>query len=354
MSQASVYEQYMLELINADRIKAGAQPLAFDDNLNTAAENHSLWMIDTEIFSHTGINGSNAGTRMKDAGYIFSGSWSWGENIAWSSTRSPSGFQDEVLRLHTNLMNSSGHRANILNNNFKELGVGFEVGQFKGFNSAVVTENFAKTASNPFLTGVVFNDKDKDKFYDINEGLDNITVSARNNTTGATITIHTGISGGYEIELSPGQYTVTFSDDEIQPSSYQVTIGSRNVKLDNVINGIAPEPIPTTNTINGTSGNDRLIGTSGQDSINGSDGSDTLNGRGGADVLTGGNGRDVFVINTNDGTVDKITDFSGDIILIDGTLFSNVSYSSGVLSSNGNAIAELVGAPSIDGSVYTY
>ena len=82
MSQASAHEQLMLELINADRARNGAQPLAFDDNLNTAAENHSQWMIDTEIFSHTGINGSSAGDRMKAAGYVFSGSWSWGENIA--------------------------------------------------------------------------------------------------------------------------------------------------------------------------------------------------------------------------------------------------------------------------------
>jgi hypothetical protein len=246
MSQASVYEQYLLELINADRKKAGAQPLAFDSNLNNAAENHTDWMIDREIFSHTGVNGSSPGTRMKDAGYVFSGSWSWGENIAWMSTRNPSGWADEVLKLHTNLMNSSGHRANILNNNFKEIGIGFEVGQFKGFNSAVVTEDFAKTASKPFLTGVAFDDKDNDRFYDINEALAGVTVSARNNTTGATTTTHTGIAGGYEFELPAGQYTVTFSGDELLASSYQVTIGTRNVKLDlidPIIVGVSELPI---------------------------------------------------------------------------------------------------------------
>jgi Ca2+-binding RTX toxin-like protein len=151
------------------------------------------------------------------------------------------------------------------------------------------------------------------------------------------------------MELANGSYTVDFAGKVTQ-----VTINGRNVKLDNVSNSSAPEPIPTTNTINGTSGNDRLIGTSGQDSINGSDGNDTLNGRGGSDTLTGGNGRDVFVINTNDGTVDKITDFSGDIILIDGNVFSNIAYNSGVLSSNGNVFAELVGTPNIEGSIYTY
>ena len=45
MSQASALEQYLLELINAERAKVGAQPLALNDNLNTGAELHSQWMI---------------------------------------------------------------------------------------------------------------------------------------------------------------------------------------------------------------------------------------------------------------------------------------------------------------------
>jgi hypothetical protein len=126
-------------------------------------------------------------------------------------------------------MNSSGHRANILNNNFKEIGIGFEVGQFKGFNSAVVTENFAKTAGPSFLTGVAFNDLDQDRFYDINEGLANITVTARNNSTGATKTTKTGSAGGYQIELANGNYTVDFGGHVSQ-----VTINNRNVKLDDI------------------------------------------------------------------------------------------------------------------------
>ena len=68
----------------------------------------------------------------------------WGENIAYATTRSPAGLQDEVLLLHTNLMNSSGHRANILNDNYREVGLGFEVGDYGGRESAFVTEDFAQ------------------------------------------------------------------------------------------------------------------------------------------------------------------------------------------------------------------
>ena len=104
MSQVNAYEQYMLELINADRAKFGAQPLASDGDLNESAENHSAWMISTDTFSHTGAGGSNPGARMEAAGYNFTGSYGWAENIAWMSTRSPAGLQNEVEQLHTNLM----------------------------------------------------------------------------------------------------------------------------------------------------------------------------------------------------------------------------------------------------------
>ena len=127
MSQVNAYEQYMLELINADRAKSGAQPLASDSDLNESAENHSAWMISTDTFSHTGAGGSDPGVRIKAAGYSPSG---WAENIAWMSTRSPAGLQNEVEQLHSNLMNSPGHRANLLNDSYREIGVGLEVGQW--------------------------------------------------------------------------------------------------------------------------------------------------------------------------------------------------------------------------------
>ena len=74
MSQATAYEQLMLELVNAARAKVGAQPLAFNGYLNSSADSHTNWMIATDTFSHTGVNGSAPTTRMKSAGYVFSGS----------------------------------------------------------------------------------------------------------------------------------------------------------------------------------------------------------------------------------------------------------------------------------------
>ena len=99
MSQASAYEQYMLELVNAERKKVGAQPLAFDGDLNEAADAHSKWMIAADKFAHEGIGDGDPGDRIKAAGYVLSGSWTWGENIAWMSMNAGA-LNDEVLQLH--------------------------------------------------------------------------------------------------------------------------------------------------------------------------------------------------------------------------------------------------------------
>jgi len=296
MPNASAAEQYMLELINAERALVGVQPLAFDDDLNESSESHSNWMLATDIFSHTGINGSDAGERMASAGYNFSGNWTWGENIAWRSTQGTVNIQDEVQQLHTSLMNSPGHRANLLRDDFREIGVGVETGRFENFDAAIVTQNFARTASEFFLTGVAFNDLDGDLQYDIGEGFDNVTVIARNNDTNATATTTANAGGGYNLELTNGNYTVSFSGNGFATTELQTSINNQNMKLD-LINpnaGDTTTPDPQSNTISGTADPDTLNGTSGNDHIMGNDGDDLLHSSAGNDVIDGGNGIDIM------------------------------------------------------------
>lgn len=350
MSLANPYEQFMLELINAERAKVGAQPLAFDGDLNESAEEHSEWMIAADKFSHTGAGGSNPGERMADAGYVFTGSWAWAENIAWASTRSPSGLQDEVQLLHTNLMNSSGHRANLLNDTYREIGVGFEVGQYGSYEGAFVTQNFARSGSSNFLTGVAFDDQDGDRRYDVGEGLGSLTVSARNNSTGATFSTTTQPAGGYDLALASGTYTVTFSGNGFVTTTQQVTISGRNVKLDLVDPAAAVASSQPTHV--GTSSNNSLYGTSGADYIVGLGGNDVLSGRAGNDRLDGGAGNDRLYGGTGSDTltggagldsfafqdaltsgIDRITDFSSadDTIRLENAVFKGLP--GGTLSS---------------------
>lgn len=296
MSQASIAEQFMLELINAERAQVGVQPLAFDGDLNESSEDHSSWMLSINIFSHTGAGGSNAGDRMETAGYVFSGNWTWGENIAWKSFSGTVNVQDEVQQLHTNLMNSPGHRANLLKGDFREIGVGVEIGQFESLNTAMVTQNFARTASDFFLTGVAFKDLDSDNRYDVGEGFGNVMVSTENNATGTVVSTTTNVGGGYNLELANGTYTVSFSGGEFATSNLQVNINNKNVKLDliNPDNSEIPTstPAPKLNMISGTLNSDSLNGTSGDDEILGQDGNDLLSGGAGNDFMDGGEGID--------------------------------------------------------------
>ncbi|WP_299899276.1 CAP domain-containing protein [uncultured Ruegeria sp.] len=145
MSTASTFEREMLGLINQERTSRGLNPLQLETQLNDSSEDHSTWMLNTDTFSHTGSGGSSATQRMQGAGFDLEGSWRTGENIAWQSERGAPGISDDVAQLHQNLMNSPGHRANILNPDFKYIGIGVETGDMQGFDAVMVTQNFAAT-----------------------------------------------------------------------------------------------------------------------------------------------------------------------------------------------------------------
>ncbi len=108
------FEQCVFDLTNEERIKAGLTPLTYNPLLEYSAENHSLNMAWQDFFSHTGIDGSTMAQRITAAGYQFS---SAAENIAAGYTT-----PEQVV---SGWMNSPGHRANILNPNLTEIGVGY-------------------------------------------------------------------------------------------------------------------------------------------------------------------------------------------------------------------------------------
>ncbi|MEO0930083.1 MAG: CAP domain-containing protein [Pseudomonadota bacterium] len=142
----------MLDLINGERAAEGLAPLRFNGDLNESSEDHSDWMLENNVFSHTGIGGSTSTDRMRDAGYPLEGSWATRENIAYVPEGGEEGLSDEVIQLHQNLMNSPGHRANILNPGVTDIGIGIEEGLFTDddgdtFNTVMVTQNFARTSA---------------------------------------------------------------------------------------------------------------------------------------------------------------------------------------------------------------
>ncbi|MGP3925644.1 CAP domain-containing protein [Streptomyces sp. 8N616] len=108
----------VVRLINARRAAAGCRPLRVSPALSRAATNHADVMARSGMLSHTGPDGSQQTTRAARVGYR---GWSvLGENIA-RGQKSPS-------QVTQDWMNSPGHRANILNCEFREIGVGVHKG----------------------------------------------------------------------------------------------------------------------------------------------------------------------------------------------------------------------------------
>jgi uncharacterized protein YkwD len=149
MTEANTLERLMVDLINEERAAAGVAPLTIDDDLNTSSELHSQWMLENDVFDHTGEGGSTATERIRDAGYELEGSWATGENIGWQSERGDEGLEDDVRAIHESLMNSPEHRDNILSADYDEIGIGIEQGDFNAatgtFDAVMVTQNFGRT-----------------------------------------------------------------------------------------------------------------------------------------------------------------------------------------------------------------
>ncbi len=340
--EPTAQDQYMLELLNrarlnpqseADRLLASKdlnegpptqvisttakQPLAFNLKLFQAAQSHSQWMLTNNTFTHEeGLNGGDVGSRATSAGY----SWKTvggtvGENIAWSGTTGTPDWTAFVGQQHNNLfidqnISGRGHRVNMMNPDFREIGISSIVGNFTtngtNYNSVMTTQNFGSDdGTNAFLTGVAYTDKiTQDKFYTVGESLGQITVNAVSN--GQTFSTTSFASGGYSLRLAPGTYDVSFTgdfnNDGIAETSITktITIGTTNIKQDLAIDTQATEGndvlfgTKNADTIDGKGGNDIISGLDGDDTISGGNGDDILAGGNGNDNLRGGNGDDIL------------------------------------------------------------
>jgi uncharacterized protein YkwD len=104
----------LLQLTNAERQKVGAPPLKMNDKLTQAAQRHATDMATKNFLSHTGSDGSTMQSRVQATGYLYQ---ALGENVAAG--------QSTPAAVLKSWMNSSGHRRNILNPNYTEIGIGY-------------------------------------------------------------------------------------------------------------------------------------------------------------------------------------------------------------------------------------
>lgn len=272
-------DQFMLELVNAARadpqreantllggdlnqgLSSGTistvpkQPLVHNFNLWLASEKHSDWMLDSNVFSHTGEGGSSPSQRMQAEGYVLLPPWSTGENIAYAGTTGSPDYVSFTQRNHENLFISPGHRVNLMNNNFEEVGISNVLGQFDQYNSLMTTQKFAKSGTRgPWITGVVYTDAvADDDFYTAGEGIQGIVVTAVDlSDSTKTFSTTTMNAGGYQIDVDPNtSYRVTFYGDldtnggSMNTAVYEISVGTENFKLDCVSDNLPTPPDAT-------------------------------------------------------------------------------------------------------------
>jgi hypothetical protein len=260
-------EQMMLDRINRARANPGAeairlgidlnqglspgtiadtpkQPLAMHPLLINASRAHSTWMLDHDTFSHTGVDGSSPHQRMTDAGYVFSGSWSSGENISWGGTSGAVEPVSFTQARHDALFISPGHRVNLMNNTFNEIGVGIEEGVFTQdethWNALMATQNFALSGAtpSPFVLGTVYYDFNSNGLYDPGEEIGGVYITIQD----GTFHTFTSDAGGYALPLpvSTGTKTVTFGFDNLDMHAAITNTGSLNIQQDLVLAYEAP------------------------------------------------------------------------------------------------------------------
>jgi uncharacterized protein YkwD len=354
----------VLELTNIERSKLSFSPLTFNTQLLNAAATHSQNMALQDFFSHTGKDGSSLGSRISATGYKFSAA---AENIAAGSST-----PQQVV---SSWMNSSGHRANILNPNLKEIGIGY---YFLADDTGSV--NFNHYWTQVFATSLdgSVNPAPAPTPTPTPNTLVSI-ISPIPNATGdgspTTVPKNTASGGNYFLSDS--------ADLQIPENAAGLPIFALSGK-DNITGGEEVDSIngmQGADTINGAGGNDslsggkesdlidggvgndliganndndRLIGGDGNDTIRGGkeddilmggNGEDLLAGDRGQDMLTGGGGNDTFILAGGLSaaatliSADVITDLAiGDKIgLTDGIGFADLTFESVSLQLDGGA-----------------
>jgi uncharacterized protein YkwD len=131
-SGISSQQGQLLDLVNAERARAGLSPLKWDEHLAEAARVHAQKMADRGELSHQFTGEPGLGERAGRSGANFS---SVAENVAYA---------DDVSSLHQGLMQSPHHRVNILNPDSNAIGIGFA----RRGNQLFVTEDFARLLTN--------------------------------------------------------------------------------------------------------------------------------------------------------------------------------------------------------------
>jgi len=234
-----------------------AQPLAFNAKLNMAAELHAQDMFNNQFQGHDSsgdppapfLPGDDLGDRASAVGYNFVGLaenvYSYGESpreghaafdVDWGNVTNFGDFYNPSFN-GQGMQNEAGHRLNIHNPSFKEIGVGVVNGTNGSVGPQVTTQDFGNPGSATFVTGVVYEDLNSNSFYDLGEGRPGVRVDVE----GSAYYAVSAASGGYSVPVSgDGLFDVLFSGGGF--GNFMTTaniLGGANVKIDYLVSSIA-------------------------------------------------------------------------------------------------------------------
>jgi Ca2+-binding RTX toxin-like protein len=384
----SAAEQYGIELLNRARMdpskeaalqkiglnqgsmpgpisSAPKQVLAPSAQLQVAAEKHSSYMLRVDSFAHDDIGDGTPTSRIKATGFWGSASQIYAENINYASVGYSKTLEGLTAVQHGMLFDSAGHRYNLLAGWVNEVGYGLAQGDFGGNKVSMVTQVFGARAAT-YVTGVVYADKNGNKFYNIGEGRQGLAFALEGGRM-----VKAAAAGGYALRVTPADDTrVEIGGGRIAVVEIDTLNGRNgfNAKLDVVSNNLLLVSTSTAlisgsirdikalgisalnltgsesnnrlwgniannilsgaggqDTLYGGSGNDRLYGGEGHDSLLGQDGNDVLSGDAGNDTLDGGNG--TSTLNGGDGDDRLLGQKGHDLLKGDAgndTLFGNL------------------------------
>jgi hypothetical protein len=239
-----IFVQNALALVDTNVLLAqfssipATAPLSFSANLSVAARSQAQYQFDNGIQSHIGPGTNTLRERLQMANYVFS--WA-SENVysyAENAQHGHAGFEIDWSGDTANggLQSPPGHRNNMNDQRFTEVGIGVingtnQVGNNAAVGPQLVTQDFGTPyPAVTYITGVAFYDLNGNNFYDLGEGLGGVDVTI----DGVASYAVTASSGGYSIPVEPdANYTVHFKPAGAAEIVTSVNVpGTNNVKLD--------------------------------------------------------------------------------------------------------------------------
>jgi len=238
-----------------------AQPLSFQSELLLAAQLHTQDMFQNQFQGHNSSNnppspfqpGYTFTQRLATVGYsgisfaenVFSQAQSvaYGHaafDVDWGNLSTPSAPFYNPAFDGQGMQNPAGHRRNIHNGAFKEIGIGVVNGTNGSVGPQLVTQDFGNPGSIRYITGVVYEDLNNNNFYDIGEGRPGVRIDVYGSWYYAVSTA----SGAYSVPVpQDGTYAVVFSGGGYQTFTTTATIlNGLNTKLDYLVSAMTVLP----------------------------------------------------------------------------------------------------------------